>query len=158
MELVIQRKDYLYRIAWSYLHSEHEVQDVLQETIVKAFHDVADLRNPEYFYTWYTRILINLCKQSLNHRKKVINIEEIRGKVESAAYNYEDSIDIESSMKKLSQEHREVIFMRYMEDLTVKDIAEILNLPEGTVKSRIYYGICNLRKYIGERVVNRYEL
>jgi len=153
VELVQLRKDYLYRIAWSYLQSEHDVYDALQETIIKAFYDIVNLKKPEYFYTWYTRVLINTCKQILQQGKKLVNIEDIRESICTRENSDESKMDIERGLLKLSGEHREVIFMHYMEDLPIKDIALILDLPEGTVKSRIYYGISKLRGFVCERKV-----
>lgn len=70
----------------------------------------------------------------------------------------DDGIDLAKGMVQLSQEYREIIYMRYMEDLSVKDIAKILEIPEGTVKSRIHYGIDKLREYVGERKVIKYGM
>ena len=155
--LVLQRKDQLYRIAWSYFQNEHDVCDVLQETIVKAFHDVVVLRQPEYFYTWYIRILINTCKQYIHRKSKVVSLDEAKTIAVSTNSN-DDGIDLAKGMVQLSQEYREIIYMRYMEDLSVKDIAKILEIPEGTVKSRIHYGIDKLREYVGERKVIKYGM
>ena len=157
VDLVMQRKDQLYRIAWSYFQNEHDVCDVLQETIVKAFHDIVALKQPEYFYTWYIRILINSCKQNINRKSKVVNLDGAKTIAVSSNGN-DDSIDLAKGMAQLSQEYREIIYMRYMEDLPVKDIAKILEIPEGTVKSRIHYGIGRLREYVGERQVIKYGM
>lgn len=157
VELVLLRKDQLYRIAWSYFRNEHDSYDVLQETIIKAFHDIVDLRQPEYFYTWYIRILINTCKQLLLRKSKVIDLQEIIPP-DAVSGSSDDSIDLKRAMEQLPQEYKEVIYMRYMEDLTVKDIAAILDLPEGTVKSRIHYGVLKLRDLMGEKGVKKYGL
>lgn len=153
LELVQNRKERLYRIAWAYLQDEYEVKDALQETIVKAFHDIADLRKPEYFYTWYTRVLINTCKSFLLHRRKVVSLEVMGEETAQREEMPDGRLDVEQGLLRLSEEHREVIVMHYLEDLPVKEVARILGIPEGTVKSRIYYGILSLRQWVGEREV-----
>lgn len=152
----MQKKDQLYRIAWSYLQNEFDVNDALQETVVKAFRGIVDLKNPEYFYTWYIRILINVCKDILRNKSNVIRFEPIIDAEDADSFgDMEKVMDLRTGMSKLSQEHNEVLFMRYMEDMSIKDIAKVLNLPEGTVKSRIHYGIDKLRLYMKERKVNK---
>jgi RNA polymerase sigma-70 factor (ECF subfamily) len=155
VELVLLRKDQLYRIAWSYFQNEYDAYDVLQETIAKAFHDIVNLRQPEYFYTWYIRILINTCKQLLLRKAKVIDLQEVIP-FDTVSSSSDDSIDLKRAMAQLPQEYKEIIFMRYMEDLPIKDIAVILDIPEGTVKSRIHYGVLKLRDLIGEKEAGNY--
>jgi RNA polymerase sigma factor (sigma-70 family) len=117
--LVLLRKDQLYRIAWSYFRNEHDAYDALQETIVKAFHEIADLRQPEYFYTWYIRILINTCKQLLARKAKVIDLKEIIP-LDTVSGSSDDRIDLKRAMARLPNDYKEIIYMRNMEDLTVR--------------------------------------
>lgn len=67
----------MYRIAKSYLKSDSECADAMQETILKAFQSIGSLREPFYFKTWLLRILINECNRLRKHRSQVIPIAEI---------------------------------------------------------------------------------
>lgn len=158
VELVMRRKDQLYRIAYSYMGEEQSALDMMQETIVNAFHSIEKLRQPEHFYLWYTRILINNCKDNLRRGKRVTFLNEFKERRTEDPSWSENWLDIKQGLKRLNEEYREVIIMRYMEDLPIKEIAQILGYPEGTVKSRLHYGLKALRKYVGEKEGRKNEM
>ena len=69
MALIEKNQLALYRAAKAILHREEDVEDAVQETICKAFYKLSDLRQPKYFKTWLTRILINCCYDLLRQQK-----------------------------------------------------------------------------------------
>jgi RNA polymerase sigma-70 factor (ECF subfamily) len=156
VELVMDRGDQLYRIAYSYMGDEHRAMDMMQDTIVKAFHEVQALREPAYFYTWYIRILINCCKRALDRDKRIVFLDEYsESSMEEPSWR-EEWMDASAALKGLKEEFREVIIMRYMEDLALRDIARILDISEGTVKSRLHYGLRELKRRIDGKEVKSY--
>lgn len=126
----------MYRVAKSFLKSDTECADAIQETILKAFQAIRSLKEPGYFKTWLIRILINVCQRMLKTNKQVIPMAEL---VERA-YDSEMQMGLElwEAVRSLEEELRVVVTLFYIEDLALKDIALMLDMPEGTVKSRLY--------------------
>lgn len=134
--LIEQNKKYLFNIAIAMLENEDEAGDAIGETVIKAYENIKKLREPKFFKTWITRILINESKKILISRCKVISIEEYKQE-QTSSYQDKENIDLKNALKKLSKEHYNVIMLFYYNDLKINEIAEILNIPEGTVKSRL---------------------
>ena len=75
-QLIQPQLQRMYRVAISMLHNEEDAADAIQETVLKCWQKIGQLKSEEYFGTWLTRILINQCKDILKERKKVVPIEE----------------------------------------------------------------------------------
>lgn len=135
--LIEQNKKYLFNIAISILGNEEDAGDAIGETIIKAYENIKNLREPKFFKTWITRILINESKKILISRGKVVSIEEYEEETAGIDVNKEEKMDLKNALSKLSSEHYNVIMLFYYNDLKINEIAEILNVPEGTVKSRL---------------------
>lgn len=134
--IISQNKNQLYKIAKSIVFMECDVEDALQETILKAWLQIKNLQKNEFFKSWLIRILINECYGILRKRSKVINLSEaIELKVTDVDSNAK--IDMSNALKSLSDELRVVVVLFYFEDMPYKEIATILNIAEGTVKSRL---------------------
>ena len=134
--LIEQNKKYLFNIAISILGNEEDAGDVIGETIINAYENIKNLREPKFFKTWITRILINESKKILISRRKVVSIEEYKQEQKNS-YQDKENIDLRNALSKLSTEHYNVIMLFYYNDLKIIDIAKILNITEGTVKSRL---------------------
>ena len=128
-----QIKSRLYRMAFMYLGSESMALDALDEAIYKGFMSLKKLRQPEYFETWLTRILINVCKRTLKRQKREQPLETIPDNMAEAHF---DALPLKDAIRRLPQELREVIVLRYFSDFTQAATAEILNIPQGTVVTR----------------------
>lgn len=134
--IIESNKNQLYRIAKGIVHFESDIEDVLQEVTLKAWLQIRTLKKDEYFKTWLIRILINQCNTILRKRKSVITLEEVSF-TESEDFNINEKLDLWNALNSLSYELRTVIVLFYYEDLPYKDIAAILKISEGTVKSRL---------------------
>ncbi len=75
--LIEKHKTGLYKVAKSYLRSEEDVADVMQDTVLSAYEHIRELKNVSYFKTWLTRILINHCKNMIRQQKRCIVSEEV---------------------------------------------------------------------------------
>ena len=91
MALIEKNQMALYRAAKAILHREEDVEDAVQETICKAFYKLSDLRQPKYFKTWLTRILINCCYDLLRQQKGLVPLEILPE--EGASDERETSLD-----------------------------------------------------------------
>ena len=125
-------KPKLYRIALLYLNSESLAKDTVDEAEYRAFISLKKLRQPEFFSTWLTRILINECKKALRRTKRTAAYENT---AEPAA-EYFDALPLKEAIGKLPQELREVIILRYFSGYSVAETAQSLDIPQGTAATR----------------------
>ncbi len=131
---------YLYNIAQAMLKNEEQAADAISNTILKAYTKLKTLKNPEYFKTWISRILINECKDILRKNKKVVYIEDYYNQADEQeidAISKEEKMDVIDAINKLDKKTKDVVILYYYNELKIEEIAKILNLPEGTVKSRM---------------------
>lgn len=124
----------LYRVAKSILHHEQDVEDAVQEGILKAYEKRNTLKNTAYFQTWLVRIVINQCYQTLRRRKNTTDLEH----TEAIPAGEEESYsDLYLAISQLSPKIRTVVVLYYVEGYSTQEIKEILRIPQGTVKSRL---------------------
>jgi len=129
----------LYKIAFAYFKNEQNSLDAVSETIYKAYKNINKLKNREFFNTWIIKILINSCKTVLKNNK-VIYIEEYNTTksnnldILETDFKLSIKIDLYNAIDKLNDKFKSVIILKYLEDMTISQISEVLNMPEGTVK------------------------
>ena len=122
----------LYKTAFLYLGSEALALDVVDEAVYKGLCNHKKLRQPEYFTTWMTRILINECHNEQRRQKRLRPLEEVQ---EILMEDY-DSLPLKEAIKRLPKELKEVIILRYFTGYTLAETAEALKIPQGTVATR----------------------
>ncbi len=126
----------LYQIASSIVKQKEDIVDAMQETIIKAYESITKLREAAYFETWIIRILINECNAILRKRQRVIPFAEIRPSgASSKAY---EAVDLHQLVDKLDEEKRQLIILHYFQDIPLKQVADIMNISEGTAKTRLH--------------------
>jgi RNA polymerase sigma-70 factor (ECF subfamily) len=142
-QLIENMKEQLYRIALSYLKSEEEALEAVQEVIYRAYINIKKLKKPEFFKTWITRIMINYCIDELKYKKRFTNENfEVEKSSESLPSNSNyDFVEIETLLSNLEKRYRTVIVLKYFHDYKISEIALILNKPEGTIKTWLYKGL-----------------
>lgn len=134
----------LYRIAISMLENEEDAADAIQETVLKCWQKIGQLKREEYFRTWLTRILINQCKDILRGRKKYILVEDI------PETGYEDQYftnEWKTLLSSLDEKYRIVMELYYVDEFSTKEIAFMLHITEGNVRSRMSRGRKQLEQY-----------
>ncbi|MGI6028277.1 MAG: sigma-70 family RNA polymerase sigma factor [Candidatus Heteroscillospira sp.] len=122
----------LYRTALMYLGGEAQALDAVDEAVYKALRGLNKLRQDEYFETWLTRILINVCKSELRRMKRLVPLEDIP---EESAEDY-DRLPMREAVGKLPVQLREVILLRYFAGMTLAETARTLEIPQGTAATR----------------------
>lgn len=130
----------LYKVARTRLSSEEDIGDAIQDTILSAYKNLQSLKNPSYFRTWLTRILINQCNDIAKQNNKVVCIGSYEDDVLlNAAHDYTDLSDMDfyDILLKLNVEYRTVVILYYVNGFNTREISEILNEKEGTIKSRL---------------------
>ena len=138
IQLMELNKVNMYKIARCYLHNEDDAADAVADTILTCFEKIQDLREPKYFKTWITRILINTCNDMLKQKKLSCSMEEY---VEIPVEDKEkQNIEFLETLNKIDEKYRVVLTLYYVEGFSVREIAELLDLKEVTVKARLQRG------------------
>ena len=152
-ELMLQMQDELYKIAKIRLKNDDDVFDVIQDTMLSAYKSLKKLKHNEYFKTWIIKILINECNKIYKMKKyKREDSYETVGSTLVSPDKTEEQINFKFICDKLGKEEGTIILLYYMEKYTDKEIGEILNMKENTVRTkrnRIKNKIKNIYKEYG---------
>jgi RNA polymerase sigma-70 factor (ECF subfamily) len=137
------------------LGSSAEAEDAVHDSFVQAWLHWGDLRDSSRIDAWFDRILINVCRGRLRRRKvRPLELGESNAGCAQDLYAaVHERNALGQALAGLKPNHRVVIFLRYYADLTPREIAWRTGEREGTVKSRLHYGLRQLRAAIesGER-------
>ena len=136
-KLINSYKEYLYKTAFLYVKNEHDALDIYQETVYKAYINIQKLRNTKFFKTWIIKILINNVNMKNRHYNKFQDepVEDYIGEIEYS--NIEENIDLYDAIDRLDEKYKTSVILQYFHDLTISQIAEIMECNENTVKSNI---------------------
>lgn len=137
----------LYSIAYSYLRTEADALEVIQEASCKAWMKRKKLKDEESFTPWLIRITINCCMDELRRKKRVIPVEKLAEET-AREMRSNERVDLERAMDRLKPKYRHVVILKYYQDMTTAQIAAVLNKPEGTVKTWLREGLKQLRDYL----------
>ena len=131
---VLEYESTLYRVAKSMLGSEADCADAAQNALLRAWEKQHTLRDTAYFKTWLTRILINECRAMLRQRARFVPLEE-----EAAEFDIVSERDsgLYEAVMGLDVKYRVPFVLYYIEGFRTREIASMLKLPEGTVKTRV---------------------
>ena len=134
----------LTRTAYLVTRDRESVQDVMQETLIQIWRDLPSYRPFGSFRAWVLKILLNKARKHYRRKSlETIDLDAAAGvpdngqSPEEAAERQAEAHCMRLALGKLSENHREVLVLRYYSELTVPEIARALNLREGTVKSRL---------------------
>lgn len=144
-------QNYLYKICYSYVHNEQQALDLMQEVFIKLYKNINKYDEQYPFHPWIRRITVNTC---INEKRKQspilvpLSTDDDKMDVEeqlAAEQDIEQEVE-RNDMARIIREHidclqekqRMVIILRYYEDLSYEEIAELLHMPLGTVKTDLY--------------------
>ncbi|WP_029332303.1 sigma-70 family RNA polymerase sigma factor [Exiguobacterium oxidotolerans] len=145
-QLILLHSEQLYRTAYVYVKNEQDALDVVQETVYKAFISIGQVKEPKYFVTWLTKILIRNCYRVLNQQTAVADlIEQIPVKESSR----EEHLDLIDALSHLRKEYRDVLVLFYFHDVPMKEIASFIGITLNTVKTYLKRGREELKKQLG---------
>jgi RNA polymerase sigma-70 factor (ECF subfamily) len=132
------------------LGGTHTVEDALQEVWLDVFRAVPRLADPAAFPAWLYRIARDRgCRtlRSLRRVSRPLVESDLAAEAENGAtFSAEDAARIHAALDELAPEQREVLVLRFLEEMTYEDIARVIGCPAGTVRSRIHYGKRALRR------------
>ena len=142
----------LYRVARGVLRDDDGADDAVQRTLVQMWRKLPQLRDPDRFEGWSYRLVVNACydEAKRSHRStQVIPIDTYRTPVaQDELQRVEDLDELEHGFSRLSVQHRAVIVLRYLLDLSTDQVADALGIPSGTVASRLHRAMTELRAAI----------
>lgn len=137
----------LYITALVMLKNTADAEDLVQDTALLAMKYFHKLKNRDSFEAWIMKILINRSKK-IKFIRIITSTDNLPIDIPSEDANCDLIITLKNALLKLSQKYRLVISLRYLNDLSVKQISGILKLPEGTIKSQLHRGLEKLKHII----------
>ncbi|MDI9641431.1 sigma-70 family RNA polymerase sigma factor [Kamptonema cortianum] len=143
--LVSRHRMRLIRVAANVLRDQHEAEDVAQEAFLKAFREIGKLRDDRAFAGFIYRICVRLCMDRLRSRKTSSEIVELGDGTTGS--RIETKILVERLLGKLSPELRMTLVLREMEQLSYDEVADVMKVPVGTVRSRLHAAREKFRGY-----------
>jgi RNA polymerase sigma-70 factor (ECF subfamily) len=153
VELFRIYEKYLYRLCYSYVQNEQDALDLTQEVYIKVFRNIASFDSRQPFHPWFRKVAVNTClnfKRAARYDSVSLNTAEDEDNkaledmlaadtnVENDILDMEMSRLIKENLELLKPKHRMVIVLRYYEGLSYEEIAALLKVPLGTVKTDIY--------------------
>ncbi len=144
-DYIVNNIDDVYRFAYTYVKNPSLSEDVVNDSVVKAITKISTLKNEEYVKAWFFRIVANTAISYLRKEKKIVNSD----KDVPVDDNHAD-LSFFSMISNLDVKYREVVVLRFLEDMSLKEIAIVLNEKENTVKTRLYRALELLRVEIKE--------
>ena len=146
---IMDMKKTLYHVACGILRSEADREDAVQECILKAWEKRDSLKSDAAFRSWVTRILINECYDICRRSSKIIVLDEVP---DAVAPDEIGNRELRDAIAALEDIYRLPIILFYVEGFSIREISQMLMIPEGTVKSRLHAGRAKLRTTLGEEV------
>ncbi len=134
--LVVDCERTLYRMARTVLGNDQDCADAVQEALSRAWLKLGSLRDPAFFRTWLIRILLNECYKLRKSRKRPATQPGDTG-FAGAGRLHDDLMDLRAALAALPEDQRVVVALHHVEELPVAEIARLLRVPPGTVKSRL---------------------
>ena len=134
--LIILNKVAVYRVAKAILNKEEDIEDAVSESILKAYKNIQTLKDEAFFKTWLIRIVINESNNLYKKRQREIAFEKDHFSKIKVNDTYKD-LTLHNAINSLDDDLRTITILFYFEDLKYKDIAKVLGIKEGTVKSRL---------------------
>jgi RNA polymerase sigma-70 factor (ECF subfamily) len=159
-ELVRRYQDRLYNAVFRFLESGEDAQDVVQETFLSAYQALAGFKGSSRFFTWLYRIAMNHAVDLKRKRRVLLRFEADQhedtqpldqsefSRPQQAAEKGEESELLRQALQKLSPEHRMVLILKDIEGLRYEEMAEALEVPIGTIRSRLHRARLELREIL----------
>jgi len=147
--LVAALVDRCVAVAYRILRDFDLAEDAVQVTFVAAWRDLPTLREPDRFEAWLHRMLVNACYAEIRRSRRAVG--QVRVLAVAAAYQHDDVLTVDDrdqldrGFRKLSPEQRAVLVFHHFLGLSIAEVAEHMNIPLGTAKSRLHYASLALR-------------
>jgi len=163
-QLVLRWERPIYALAYRVIGREEDARDVAQETFLRAFRALKGFKGQAKFSSWLYRITLNLCRDWIRRERRTpvvqapegVDVIELAGEatptesIEELVSRHEIGRAVGKAMSLLPEEQRTAIILKEYHGLTFQEIADLLDCPLSTVKTRLYQGLTVLRKQLRE--------
>jgi RNA polymerase sigma-70 factor (ECF subfamily) len=159
-ELIRPRLDRLYVTAHRILRDGAAAEDAVQQAMVLAWRDLGALRDHGRLDPWLYRLLVRTCYRELRSRRRLAaNVVQLERRDDpDATLAVHDRDALERAFRRLSADKRAVVVLHHVTGLSLIEIAGVLGVPEGTVRSRLHYGLQELRRVLAPAgIIDRVE-
>ena len=161
-QLVVRWERPIYALAYRVIGREEDARDVAQETFLRAFRALKGFKGQAKFSSWLYRITLNLCRDWMRRERRTpvaqppegVDIIELAGEatpsesIEDLVSRHELGRAVGKAMATLPEEQRTAIILKEYHGLTFQEIADLLDCPLSTVKTRLYQGLSVLRRQL----------
>jgi len=166
-ELIRRYQDRLFNTVFRLVNNAEDAQDIVQESFLSAYQSLESFKGDSQFFTWLYRIAVNTAMSMKRRRKETVSIETGRdanqGIVEPhdpsessrpshALEQQELDVRIQQALQRMTPEHRAVLILKDMEGQKYEEMAEILQVPVGTIRSRLHRARIELKEFL-EQIV-----
>ena len=155
-ELINIYFDRLYKEAYLRCKYEEDAKEIVQETVYKAYRNIKTLKEPQYFKTWISRILINVANDYLR-KNGMIELSHDENSYITKVHN-DDNIDVKidlyNAIDELEDKYKDVIILKYIDDLKLEEISTILDRPVNTIKTHLRKAIKDMKNLLKEGYIN----
>lgn len=135
-ELMQSQMQNMYKTARALLENDEDAADAISDTILACWEKLEQLKNPEYFRTWMTRILINKCNDILRKKKEMYLMGDRPQEIPFSPQEY-DNVEWLETLKGLDEKYRLILILYYVNGLKTPDISAVLHIPVSTVRTRL---------------------
>jgi RNA polymerase sigma-70 factor (ECF subfamily) len=167
-QLVLRWERPIYALAYRVIGREEDARDVAQEAFLRAFRALGGFKGQAKFSSWLYRITLNLCRDWIRRERRTpiaqapegVDLIELAGEssptesVEELVSRRQLGRAVEKAMARLPEEQRTAIILKEYHGLTFQEIADLLDCPLSTVKTRLYQGLSVLRKQLRQAGVD----
>lgn len=152
--LVRRYQNAAFAVAMGFLRDRTDAEDVVQDAFVAAYCKLSQLKDPSIFGSWLHRIVVNRCKEWIRRKKasRLVRVDSDSDRVHEeypvAAQNHQDyieSLELWDEVERLPEHYRQVVTLYYYTGFSLKEIAAFLDIPESTVKGRLYQSRIRLK-------------
>ena len=146
-QAILGMTDTLYRVASTQLRQRADREDAVQECLRKAWEKRHRLRDERYLQTWVIRILLNECHTIQRRMTRILPTEDV-----PAVHHHQEEGPLKAALLQLEERYRMPILLHYVEGYSVAEVAKILRVPQGTVKTWLSRGRKALKAILKEEV------
>lgn len=155
---VRDNKNQLYLLAYSYVKNEQDALDVVQDSIQKGWMALGHLENPEQLKSWLYKIVVRTAIDFLRKMKRIHVTDEdtLLFLCEETQDTY-TNLDLDDALNKLPLTLKEIVILRFFEDLKLEDVAHVVDIPLSTAKSRLYKALKLLKIDLQNEEIDNHE-
>lgn len=159
-EIIRRYKEAVFGIAMGVLGNAADAEDASHDAFIRAYENLKRYNLEKKFVTWLFTITTNICKNKLRRERIFSTLKHpsrLMGKEDPAQQVAKEELQhlVRDSLNQLSYKYRTPLILKYYAQMDYKEIAEVLNVPEGTVKTRLHRGKMELRKILEEKGVKK---